>query len=216
MGVTSCSWKRRSVATTKTPATTSEGAGAVRRTVAIISRTARDVRRSRRGSVPYATNNAACRHLPRRLGAVEAHIHVTAGAIPKDGRRGHRDRNALVPRCGTPVRKRSRDTGESRARRVLRSGAQEKGWGHSEGSRTIIIPKQNEATSRTSEEVRRTELPPVETCRVLAMRGAEARRLSEQWRRRRWAQGRGTNCWFCSHKAPPVYPAALFVVQLRS
>src|SRR5205807_103515 len=44
------------------------------------------MKESARAAFTYATNNAASLGIPRdRLGAIEAHIHVPAGAIPKDG-----------------------------------------------------------------------------------------------------------------------------------
>ncbi|HKC81605.1 MAG TPA: endopeptidase La, partial [Gemmatimonadaceae bacterium] len=44
------------------------------------------MKESARAAFTYATNNAANLGIPRdRLGAIEAHIHVPAGAIPKDG-----------------------------------------------------------------------------------------------------------------------------------
>ena len=44
------------------------------------------MKESARAAFTYATNNAAALGIPKdRLGAIEAHIHVPAGAIPKDG-----------------------------------------------------------------------------------------------------------------------------------
>jgi ATP-dependent Lon protease len=44
------------------------------------------MKESARAAFTYATNNAASLGIPKdRLGAIEAHIHVPAGAIPKDG-----------------------------------------------------------------------------------------------------------------------------------
>src|SRR5687767_8314838 len=44
------------------------------------------MKESARAAFTYATNNAAKLGIPKdRLGAIEAHIHVPAGAIPKDG-----------------------------------------------------------------------------------------------------------------------------------
>jgi ATP-dependent Lon protease len=44
------------------------------------------MKESARAAFTYATNNAANLGIPKdRLGAIEAHIHVPAGAIPKDG-----------------------------------------------------------------------------------------------------------------------------------
>src|SRR6266480_2545532 len=44
------------------------------------------MKESARAAFTYATNNAADLGIPKdRLGAIEAHIHVPAGAIPKDG-----------------------------------------------------------------------------------------------------------------------------------
>src|SRR3954454_15299063 len=44
------------------------------------------MKESARAAFTYATNNASNLGIPRdRLGAIEAHIHIPAGAIPKDG-----------------------------------------------------------------------------------------------------------------------------------
>jgi len=119
----------------------------------------------------YATNNAAKLGIPRdRLGAIEAHIHVPAGAIPKDGpSAGIAIATALVSEMADrPVRQDVAMTGEITLRgRVLPiGGLKEKVLGaHRAGIKVIIIPKGNEADIEdVPEEVRNTlEFHPVET-----------------------------------------------------
>jgi len=129
------------------------------------------MKESARAAFTYATNNAAILGIPRdRLGAIEAHIHVPAGAIPKDGpSAGIAIATALVSEMADrPVRQDVAMTGEITLRgRVLPiGGLKEKGLGaHRAGIKTIIIPKGNEADIEdVPEEVRKTlEFHPVET-----------------------------------------------------
>ncbi|MDQ6690220.1 MAG: endopeptidase La, partial [Gemmatimonadota bacterium] len=129
------------------------------------------MKESARAAFTYATNNAANLGIPRdRLGAIEAHIHVPAGAIPKDGpSAGIAIATALVSEMADrPVRQDVAMTGEITLRgRVLPiGGLKEKVLGaHRAGIKTIIIPKGNEADIEdVPEEVRRTlEFHPVET-----------------------------------------------------
>jgi ATP-dependent Lon protease len=129
------------------------------------------MKESARAAFTYATNNAASLGIPRdRLGAIEAHIHVPAGAIPKDGpSAGIAIATALVSEMADrPVRQDVAMTGEITLRgRVLPiGGLKEKVLGaHRAGIKTIIIPKGNEADIEdVPEEVRKTlEFHPVET-----------------------------------------------------
>jgi ATP-dependent Lon protease len=129
------------------------------------------MKESARAAFTYATNNAANLGIPRdRLGAIEAHIHVPAGAIPKDGpSAGIAIATALVSEMADrPVRQDVAMTGEITLRgRVLPiGGLKEKVLGaHRAGIKIIIIPKGNEADIEdVPEEVRNTlEFHPVET-----------------------------------------------------
>jgi ATP-dependent Lon protease len=129
------------------------------------------MKESARAAFTYATNNASSLGIPRdRLGAIEAHIHVPAGAIPKDGpSAGIAIATALVSEMADrPVRQDVAMTGEITLRgRVLPiGGLKEKVLGaHRAGIKTIIIPKGNEADIEDiPEEVRKTlSFHPVET-----------------------------------------------------
>jgi ATP-dependent Lon protease len=129
------------------------------------------MKESARAAFTYATNNAAKLGIPRdRLGAIEAHIHVPAGAIPKDGpSAGIAIATALVSEMADrPVKQDVAMTGEITLRgRVLPiGGLKEKVLGaHRAGIKVIIIPKGNEADIEdVPEEVRNVlEFHPVET-----------------------------------------------------
>jgi ATP-dependent Lon protease len=129
------------------------------------------MKESARAAFTYATNNAAKLGIPRdRLGAIEAHIHVPAGAIPKDGpSAGIAIATALVSEMADrPVRQEVAMTGEITLRgRVLPiGGLKEKVLGaHRAGIKVIIIPKGNEADIEdVPEDVRNTLVfHPVET-----------------------------------------------------
>jgi ATP-dependent Lon protease len=131
------------------------------------------MKESARAAFTYATNNAADLGIPKdRLGAIEAHIHVPAGAIPKDGpSAGIAMATALVSEMSErPVRGDVAMTGEITLRgRVLPiGGLKEKVLGaHRAGIKTIIIPKANEADIEdVPEEVRNVlSFHPVETLR---------------------------------------------------
>jgi ATP-dependent Lon protease len=131
------------------------------------------MKESARAAFTYATNNAADLDIPRdRLGAIEAHIHVPAGAIPKDGpSAGIAIATALVSEMsGRPVRRDVAMTGEITLRgRVLPiGGLKEKVLGaHRAGITTIVIPKANEPDIEdVPEEVRKElEFHSVETLR---------------------------------------------------
>jgi ATP-dependent Lon protease len=120
------------------------------------------MKESARAGFTYATNNAVKLGIPKdRLGAVEAHIHVPAGAIPKDGpSAGVAIVTALVSEMSDrPVRRDVAMTGEITLRgRVLPiGGLKEKVLGaHRAGITTIILPKDNEADIEdVPEEVRK-------------------------------------------------------------
>ena len=131
------------------------------------------MKESARAAFTYATNNAADLDIPRdRLGAIEAHIHVPAGAIPKDGpSAGIAIATALVSEMsGRPVRRDVAMTGEITLRgRVLPiGGLKEKVLGaHRAGITNIVIPKANEPDIEDVPEEVRKELDfhPVETLR---------------------------------------------------
>ena len=97
------------------------------------------------------TKNAERLGIPRsRLGTVETHIHVPAGAIPKDGpSAGVAISTALASElCGRPVRKNIAMTGEITLRgRVLPiGGVKERVLGALRAGITdVILPKDNEA-----------------------------------------------------------------------
>ncbi|NUQ12884.1 MAG: endopeptidase La [Gemmatimonadaceae bacterium] len=121
------------------------------------------MKESARAALTYATNNAGRLGIPahRLEGAMEAHIHVPAGAIPKDGpSAGIAIATALVSEMsGRPVRRDVAMTGEITLRgRVLPiGGLKEKVLGaHRAGIRHIVLPLENEADIEdVPEEVRK-------------------------------------------------------------
>jgi len=129
------------------------------------------MKESARAAFTYATNNAAKLGIPKdRLGAIEAHIHVPAGAIPKDGpSAGIAIATALVSEMSDrPVRRDVAMTGEITLRgRVLPiGGLKEKVLGaHRAGIKVIVLPKENEADIEDIPEEVRSQLTfhPVET-----------------------------------------------------
>jgi ATP-dependent Lon protease len=129
------------------------------------------MKESARAAFTYATNNARELGIPSdRLGAIEAHIHVPAGAIPKDGpSAGIAIATALVSEMSQrPVRRDVAMTGEITLRgRVLPiGGLKEKVLGaHRAGITNIVIPKANEPDiDDVPEEVRNVlAFHPVET-----------------------------------------------------
>ena len=108
------------------------------------------MKESARAAFSYVTKNAEKLGIPKsRLGAVETHIHVPQGAIPKDGpSAGVAIATALASELsGRPVRKDLAMTGEITLRgRVLPiGGLKEKVLGALRaGVTTIVLPKENE------------------------------------------------------------------------
>jgi len=129
------------------------------------------MKESARAAFTYATNNAASLGIPKdRLGAIEAHIHVPAGAIPKDGpSAGLAIATALVSEMSDrAVRRDVAMTGEItlRGRALPIGGLKEKVLGaHRAGIKHIILPKANEGDIEdVPEEVRNVlTFHPVET-----------------------------------------------------
>jgi len=144
------------------------------------------MKESARAALTYATNNAEALGIPadRVATASEAHIHVPAGAIPKDGpSAGIAIATALVSEMANrKVRRDVAMTGEITLRgRVLPiGGVKEKVLGaHRAGITTIILPKANEADLEDVPEEVRSLLAfhPVETLRdVLQIALAEPAR----------------------------------------
>ncbi|GLC24113.1 endopeptidase La [Roseisolibacter agri] len=129
------------------------------------------MKESARAALTYAATHASGLQIPEdRLGSIEVHVHVPAGAIPKDGpSAGTAMSTAIVSAMsGRPVRRDVAMTGEATLRgRVLPiGGVKEKVLGaHRAGITTIILPKQNEADLEDIPEEVRDALSfhPVET-----------------------------------------------------
>jgi ATP-dependent Lon protease len=108
------------------------------------------MKESARAALTYAATHASSLEIPEdRLGSIEVHIHVPAGAIPKDGpSAGGTMATALgSARSGRPVRKDVAMTGEITLRgRVLPiGGLKEKVLGALRaGITTVVLPKDNE------------------------------------------------------------------------
>ena len=119
------------------------------------------MKESARAALTYAATHAHDLSIPPdRLGSIEVHVHVPAGAIPKDGpSAGVAMATAIVSAMsGRPVRRDLAMTGEITLRgRVLPiGGVKEKVLGaHRAGIARILLPKDNEAdTEDIPEEVR--------------------------------------------------------------
>ena len=109
------------------------------------------MKESARAALTYAASYAEKKRIQSdRLGSIEVHIHVPAGAIPKDGpSAGVAMSTALVSAMtGRAARKDVAMTGETTLRgRVLPiGGVKEKVLGaHRAGIKHVILPKENEA-----------------------------------------------------------------------
>jgi ATP-dependent Lon protease len=109
------------------------------------------MKESGRAALTYAATHAFALDIPEdKLGPLEVHVHVPAGAIPKDGpSAGVAMATAIVSALsGRPVRGDVAMTGEITLRgRVLPiGGVKEKVLGaHRAGIKHIILPRQNEA-----------------------------------------------------------------------
>jgi ATP-dependent Lon protease len=109
------------------------------------------MRESARAALTYAATHAPQLHIPRsRIGSSEVHVHVPAGAVPKDGpSAGVTIATALVSSMsGRAVRRDVAMTGEiTLTGRVLPiGGVKEKVLGaHRAGVRHVILPMRNQA-----------------------------------------------------------------------
>jgi ATP-dependent Lon protease len=109
------------------------------------------MKESARAATTYAATHARELDIPAdRLGSIEVHVHVPAGAIPKDGpSAGVAMATAIISAMsGRPVRRDLAMTGEITLRgRVLPiGGVKEKVLGaHRAGCTHILVPKDNEA-----------------------------------------------------------------------
>jgi ATP-dependent Lon protease len=141
------------------------------------------MKESARAALTYARANASRYGIdPRKAWGSELHIHVPAGAIPKDGpSAGVAMSTALVSALsGMPVRSDVAMTGEvTLTGRVLPiGGVKEKLLGaHRAGIRAIILPKDNEGDldDLPAEVLEQMEVHPVETidqALSVALRGA--------------------------------------------
>ncbi|HEU4557487.1 MAG TPA: endopeptidase La [Longimicrobium sp.] len=141
------------------------------------------MKESARAALTYARANAVRYGIdPRKAWGSEIHIHVPAGAIPKDGpSAGVALTSALVSvLSGTPVRADVSMTGEvTLTGRVLPiGGVKEKLLGAwRAGIRTILLPKENEADLEDlpREVLEQMEVHPVESidqALSVALRGA--------------------------------------------
>jgi ATP-dependent Lon protease len=108
------------------------------------------MKESARAALTYAATHADRLEIPEdRLGSIEVHVHVPAGAIPKDGpSAGVTMSTALVSAMsGRPVRRDVAMTGEItlRGRVMPIGGLKEKVLGaHRAGIKHIVLPKENE------------------------------------------------------------------------
>jgi ATP-dependent Lon protease len=134
-----------------TQTASTDGTGGTPVTLILTGQLGDVMKESARAAFTYVTKNAEKLGIPKtKLGSVETHIHVPAGAIPKDGpSAGVAIATALASELsGRPVRRDLAMTGEITLRgRVLPiGGVKEKVLGALRaGMTTILIPKENEA-----------------------------------------------------------------------
>jgi ATP-dependent Lon protease len=108
------------------------------------------MKESARAALTYAATHAPALHIPSEpVGSIEVHVHVPAGAIPKDGPSAGVAMSIAILSAisGRPVRRDVAMTGEITLRgRVLPiGGLKEKVLGaHRAGITHIILPKDNE------------------------------------------------------------------------
>jgi ATP-dependent Lon protease len=129
------------------------------------------MKESARAALTYVSTRAAMLQIPDdRLGSIEVHVHVPAGAIPKDGpSAGVAMATAIASAMsGRPVRRDLAMTGEITLRgRVLPiGGLKEKVLGaHRAGIKEVILPQENEADLEdVPQEVRESlQFHPVST-----------------------------------------------------
>jgi ATP-dependent Lon protease len=119
------------------------------------------MKESARAALTYAATHASSLEIPNdRLGSIEVHIHVPAGAVPKDGPSAGVAMSTAIASAmsGRPVRGDLAMTGEITLRgRVLPiGGVKEKVLGaHRAGIKVVILPHDNEADLEdVPEEVR--------------------------------------------------------------
>jgi ATP-dependent Lon protease len=147
-----------------TQATSGESSQAAPVALVLTGQLGEVMKESARAAFTYVTKNAEKLGIPKsRLGPVETHIHVPAGAIPKDGpSAGVAIATALASELsGRPVRKDIAMTGEITLRgRVLPiGGVKEKVLGALRaGVTTVIIPRENEADLEDVPEEARARL----------------------------------------------------------
>jgi ATP-dependent Lon protease len=134
-----------------TQTASTDGTGGTPVTLILTGQLGDVMKESARAAFTYVTKNAEKLGIPKaKLGSVETHIHVPAGAIPKDGpSAGVAIATALASELsGRPVKRDLAMTGEITLRgRVLPiGGVKEKVLGALRaGMTTILIPKENEA-----------------------------------------------------------------------
>ncbi len=141
----------RPLTTSAGAGTSSEGGSGVPVSLILTGQLGDVMKESARAAFSFVTKNAEELGIPRtRLGAIETHIHVPQGAIPKDGpSAGVSIATALASELsGRPVRRDLAMTGEITLRgRVLPiGGVKEKVLGALRAGIThIILPRDNEA-----------------------------------------------------------------------